>query len=179
GLNEGERIINLTGINDGEPIKSQELMMAVKSLDPTVAIASLTYVSPNTEGTLRIIPQKVGTTKIRVLVRDNGGLSEGASDSTYIEFTVNVKQVNALVQSERSFINVYPNPSNSQITVSSSGVNMAELTISDLSGRLLLQKDFDTEIGSSQLDVSNLTPGIYILTARGKETVLVTKFYKL
>ncbi|HEX8548842.1 MAG TPA: T9SS type A sorting domain-containing protein, partial [Cytophagaceae bacterium] len=56
--------------------------------------------------------------------------------------------------------------------------SITELSIADLSGRVLLQQTLASDDRSTQVDVSQLTKGLYIITAKGKQNVLVTKFYK-
>ena len=60
---------------------------------------------------------------------------------------------------------VYPNPSNSRVTISGGGINSTyELT--DITGKLLKSGTF-TEV-FNELDLSNFVKGIYILTVTGK-----------
>jgi hypothetical protein len=178
GINEGAKTIYLSGITDGEAVKSQNLTVTATAADPSVATVSLVYNSPSTEGTLVVTPVKVGTTKVKVLVKDNGGIAGSGVDSTFIEFTVNVTLVNSVADAERSTINVFPNPANGQINVSMSAESITELSIADLSGRVLLHQNMVSENNSTQVDVSELTKGLYIITAKGKKSVLVSKFYK-
>ncbi len=177
GMNEGTKIVNITGITDGELQKSQTLAVTSSSSDPTVATVSVSYTSPNSNGNLVITPLKVGTTKVRVLVKDNGGVANNASDSAFVEFTVNVQLVNGVEEAQRGTIAVFPNPANKQISVVVSSQNVTELNISDLSGRILIQQAVSSN-ESPVVDVSQLSEGTYIITAKGSKTVLVNKFYK-
>jgi hypothetical protein len=178
GISDGAETVNLTGITDGEVVKSQTLAVTAISADPSVATVSLVYNSPSSEASLVVTPVKVGTTKVKVLVKDNGGTAEGGIDSTFIEFTVNVTLVSSTAEAERSTINVFPNPANGHINVSMSAESITDLSIADLSGRVLLQQKMVSENKSTQVDVSDLTKGLYIITAKGRKSVLVTKFYK-
>ncbi|HEX8547895.1 MAG TPA: T9SS type A sorting domain-containing protein, partial [Cytophagaceae bacterium] len=178
GLDKGAKTVNLTGITDGEAVKSQVLAVSAKSADPGVAMVSVEYTSPNSTGNLVVTPVKVGTTKVRVLVKDNGGVANGGVDSTFTEFTVVVTQVTGVAKADQGTIYVFPNPANGQINVSMSAESITELSIADLSGRVLLQQTLASDDRSTQVDVSQLTKGLYIITAKGKQNVLVTKFYK-
>ncbi|HEX8546636.1 MAG TPA: T9SS type A sorting domain-containing protein, partial [Cytophagaceae bacterium] len=55
--------------------------------------------------------------------------------------------------------------------------DITELTIADLSGRVLLQPEV-TGKRSAEIDVSSLSKGLYIITAKGKQCVVVSKFYR-
>jgi glucose/arabinose dehydrogenase len=63
---------------------------------------------------------------------------------------------------------VYPNPANDRITVE--GVNVQQVRLTDLNGRLVLQSTLKT------IDISGLSKGIYQLTVNG---IAVDKVVKL
>ena len=83
-----------------------------------------------------------------------------------------------VAEMEGSAIHIFPNPVTNQINVSMSADAITELSISDATGRVLFSKSVSSDQESSQVDVSELTEGVYIITAKSYKTVLVTKFYK-
>lgn len=76
----------------------------------------------------------------------------------------------------RESIRVFPNPAESHMEVSSSLGNILGIDFSDLSGKKMLF--LSAEGKSTKVDVSQLAKGLYLLTVKGENTVLVTKFYK-
>jgi len=63
-------------------------------------------------------------------------------------------------------IQVYPNPTERLIEIS--GNQLMELTIKDLSGKIIVSKDRTTK-----LDLSNIAAGIYLLEVRNENHELV------
>ena len=54
-----------------------------------------------------------------------------------------------------------------------------DVQINDIDGRLVLQKGFYTEGGVYNMDVKNLLPGIYMVTAQSDNQIAVARFVKL
>ncbi len=93
----GEQIVNLTGIGAGAANEDQFLVVTATSSDPgLIPHPAVTYTSPNTSGSLAIIPvtNTSGTVTITVKVKDDGGTADGGVDSTLTSFTVTVNSVN-------------------------------------------------------------------------------------
>lgn len=87
-------------------------------------------------------------------------------DFAIVEGTLGVKGVEKITAS------VYPNPTNGVVSVQTESQNDVELTVYDLSGRVLL-----SNLGA-QIDISNLANGIYILkgtTEDGQFTKRIVK----
>ncbi len=76
-------------------------------------------------------------------------------------------------------IQVYPNPANSQISVSMPSDHISEIDIADINGKTWTSNSVSHGEKYITVDVSKLTKGLYLLTLKGKETVIVTKFHKL
>lgn len=105
------------------------------------------------------------------------GISVDSCDNLYISDRINrrVRRVTYnncnllavnMVTASRP-IAVYPNPASSMLTISS-GEQMNELTIYDVTGRIVLQKSVNSEqstVNSDQVtvDVTGLLPGIYFV----------------
>lgn len=91
------RIVNLTGLGDGDSDQAQTLTVTAVSNNPTlIADPTVTYTSPAATGTLSFIPlaNQNGTAIITVTVQDNGGTAEGGVDTVARTFTVTVTAVN-------------------------------------------------------------------------------------
>lgn len=63
----------------------------------------------------------------------------------------------------------YPNPARNQLFVDLPAGNWTRITLSDLSGRVILAEPLHTPSLRVQLDVGKLTPGLYTITLRGEE----------
>lgn len=85
-----------------------------------------------------------------------------------------VRQVSVLNEDVR----VYPNPAHHVLTVAcgKQGLNAATLSIADVTGRIAMTQQIDvTASGEVRVDVSNLVPGMYILTIGNAAGVYTTK----
>jgi hypothetical protein len=60
-------------------------------------------------------------------------------------------------------IKIYPNPTISYMEIQLSGKGISELCITNILGEVLFRKDFP-KAQSAQIDVSGLSPGVYILS---------------
>lgn len=60
-----------------------------------------------------------------------------------------------------SRINIYPNPVSKELTIDSKDLGVSKIEVVDLSGKLVLRKDFIN--ASQQLDVSFIDKGMYLL----------------
>lgn len=102
--------------------------------------------------------------------------SDGAcSSESYV--VQNVSECAGLADAQNSLLRVYPNPFSEQITVESAGSAPAELELTDLSGRIILNNVLDSSCKT--FVTSSLTQGVYLLTIRrqgtGKEARIVIK----
>jgi hypothetical protein len=75
---------------------------------------------------------------------------------------------------------IYPNPTLGNLDVITSGADLYEWMISDLTGRVVSKYNYTQpwERNYLQLNVSNLTNGLYhltIVTAEGKSTTMFQK----
>ena len=89
-------------------------------------------------------------------------------DSTYYFFHT-VVGIDDLVTQEEN-ITVYPNPANNKITISNNKEIPEEaiISISQINGQLVMQDKFQNQ-KLIQMDVSNLSNGIYLLKIRLKK----------
>ncbi len=71
-------------------------------------------------------------------------------------------------------IKVYPNPTQDYLNIkNTSDAEIEQLTVTDLSGKKVLQQN-----NASKIDVQNLTKGLYLLQVFSGETTYHTKFVK-
>lgn len=81
-------------------------------------------------------------------------------------------------QSEKSLSNydikIYPNPANSLVTITADNYTINKLIVNSVDGKQIFSKEIDPTY-SFELDASNFTNGIYILTIETKEGSVFTK----
>jgi len=89
--------INFLGVSYGFPDPPQVITVSAASSDQLmIPDPSITYVSPDTAGTLSFTPSlnANGTAIITVKVKDDGGTANGGVDSTHVDFMVEIIPVN-------------------------------------------------------------------------------------
>jgi hypothetical protein len=59
---------------------------------------------------------------------------------------------------------VYPNPSNNDVSISLKSNGTSNLTISDLTGKIVMNERINLENGTSKVDISALNSGMYLFT---------------
>ena len=74
-------------------------------------------------------------------------------------------------------ISLYPNPATSQIILETNGNVIKSITLFDLNGRLITQKDYAAS-SAYGLDVSRLSEGVYYLSIQTEGSVVVKRFIK-
>ena len=91
-LIEGEQVIQLTGISDGDEKWEQPLSVtATSSNQDVVDQVQISYTSPSETGELRFTPKALGTTEITVTVADED--TERGNESISITFRVEVTEL--------------------------------------------------------------------------------------
>ena len=74
------------------------------------------------------------------------------------------------------FFNIYPNPSNTSLTIETSSSDPFNIEITSLNGQLIYSGQMEGTI--HQLDLSSFQKGIYIITVRSKDFVTTQKVVK-
>ncbi|MFT6417646.1 MAG: hypothetical protein ACJARZ_003014 [Dokdonia sp.] len=74
-------------------------------------------------------------------------------------------------------VSLYPNPATSQIILETNGNFIQSITLFDLNGRLITQKDYAAS-SEYELDVSRLSEGVYYLSIQTEGSVVVKRFIK-
>ncbi|HPR25074.1 T9SS type A sorting domain-containing protein [Lentimicrobium sp.] len=102
-----------------------------------------------------------------------------SSDTAGIAFTFTACSYGMDELSPEDFINVYPNPARRDVTVSLDGpADFFDITLTDLSGRVIMRSGISkTMPGVSQtmFDLSDNSPGTYLLRITSKRGTVVTK----
>jgi len=93
--NDAEQTINLTGIDDGDPIGNQLLSLSV-SVQPSGILSNpvVSYTSPQNTGSIKFTPIGTGTATVTVKLKDDGGHAGESVDSVLTSFTVMVRNHN-------------------------------------------------------------------------------------
>jgi Secretion system C-terminal sorting domain len=78
-----------------------------------------------------------------------------------------------------SDLKVFPNPSSNFLKVNLPlDASIQQIVLNDLSGRVLLQKELDTNITEYSLDINNLPSGMYMVNFKSKDDVWTKKIVK-
>ena len=80
---------------------------------------------------------------------------------------------------DNATLKVYPNPATNTLHVEFEGTDdpQGTLTVTDLTGVVVLTRECHEPV--TRLDVSHLTPGLYVVSFRNAEGVVVRKFVKM
>ena len=79
--------------------------------------------------------------------------------------------INEVIESSTQ---IFPNPANNKLNIVSYGVNMTQIDIYSLDGKLIFRKDSNSN--SDKIDVSSLQSGIYILSINSNNYQVKRKF---
>lgn len=103
-----------------------------------------------------------GLADVYLIKTDSNGLTNYVTkinDNTYV--------LNVL-------LNIYPNPAKNKLTVES--LQKSTIEIIDIQGQTILQKQL--QLGQTDIDISELAKGLYILRLNSNDRTEVTKFVK-
>ena len=76
-------------------------------------------------------------------------------------------------------ISMYPNPAESQVTISnSSNIQLEKAAIYDMNGKLISETDLRTMTGEKVIDVSYLSAGVYIVQITSDESSAIKRLIK-
>lgn len=128
-----------------------------------------------------------GTHLVHVNWGANGGkvsctISNGCGNSTCnLTVTTNCREQGVAIQAQvENSISVYPNPSSGVFTLQLSGRNGQDafITVSDLQGRVIMQKIFSNENNSIEIDLSSYQSGMYLLEIKSESYFYTTRLIK-
>jgi hypothetical protein len=90
----------------------------------------------------------------------NKGLWDSNTGYNKLNATLKIDRITGIfLYSELNKIQIYPNPANGELFISSAPIG-SEISISDMSGRVLLTEKINSN--NHKIDVSNLKSGIYL-----------------
>ena len=106
-------------------------------------------------------------------------LSPSATAALYQQ---SLTAVNDVIGNIKNNISISPNPTSDQLRIKTEFAEVtefAELRITDITGRMILKKKIALENGVASLDVSTLTPGMYLLSImKDNLEMSISKFIK-
>ncbi len=86
---------------------------------------------------------------------------------------------NQTVLTVKTKIKVFPNPATNVVNILGlTNSNQANITISDVSGNVVIQRQWAIRNKALSIPVPNLKTGIYAVTIHSQEQQVQTKFYK-
>jgi hypothetical protein len=105
----------------------------------------------------------------------SGGFSENATSKGIFKYTGTVL---ALPTTEKAVFSVYPNPATDFITVNgASAASIKAIQVVDINGRTVKSLKFDG-ITETQVNISDLNAGVYVVTVSSEQGVSSTKIIK-
>ena len=175
----------LDGMNDGYPILAwqyKEPVPTQKTLPEVTGQGSVTVSETPTaqdicgtvlEGTTNdpLSYDSVGTYKITWKYEDSQGNTTTQKQTVVVE-----EEVTGIQSFSEKSITIYPNPAEKQLTVYSETEQGVKVTITDLSGRIHIQKNMSNN--EHVINVSEFTPGIYIIRLETSQSTVTKKFIK-
>ena len=168
--------VQLTGISAGSG-ENQTITVEAKALNPQLLpLLNVSYTSPQATGILTLQNNRtlIGTTSVRVLVRDNAGIANGGVDSLVRVFTINV-MLDTDLESDADEVPKayalhanYPNPFNPStiIPFTLPERTHVRLSVFDITGReraVLVNKEYGAGSHQISLDASELSSGVYLV----------------
>ena len=95
-------------------------------------------------------------------------------------FTLTIESVLGLDDNELdNAISMYPNPADSQVTISnSSNIQLEKAAIYDMNGKLIQQIDLSQMTGEQVIDVSYLSAGVYVVQIASDDSSAVKRLIK-
>jgi hypothetical protein len=126
-----------------------------------VFFASGTFGAPNTFAFIFNTP---GTYEYECTVGNHAATQFG---------TIVVNPVNSISRAEARVVDfsLFPNPTSAITTIDIQGQGMAQVSILDLTGKLVM-KPISMIAGSQPLDISMLSPGVYFVEVKGEAVVI-------
>jgi hypothetical protein len=179
-LSKGAETINLEGVDDGDPDKNQTISITASSSDEGIVAAPVVNWVPSLGvGSMKLTPVSLGNATITVTLKDNGGTEYGGLDTQSYTFEVYVYQEVGIDNDELKGIRIYPNPAGEHLNIATPPEFSAyHLSISDLSGKVLISKEVVDGLDEQQINISDLDAGMYVIVIETDEDNLRQIFIK-
>ncbi len=177
---DGEQVINLSGITDGDA-NDQELSLAA-TVSPAGIITDplITYSSPDATGTLTFstLTDQAGTAVITITVKDNGGTENGGIDSLKISFSVVVSLEDG-IEDLSSLIKYYPNPVKDKLMIQLPGSSdNTSIFIYNSMGMMIGNNEINFTGNNMSVDMSELSSGLYFVEINSNKLHQILKIVK-
>lgn len=119
--------------------------------------------------------QGVTTYDKLVFMFDVGNVGDGTSASTfYFDDVVQTATLSTEGDLDFSSVKIFPNPTNGRLFIQSNSINITKLELYSILGQKLVHKEDNLD----ELDISNLTNGIYLLQVYSGEKKISKKIIK-
>jgi len=88
--------------------------------------------------------------------------------NTGITFTTDLGAITGIEELLKGRFSYYPNPAQStlNVNVQYGGQGTEQLLLSDLSGKIHIRRQLQPSVQAHRIDISNMAPGVYVLTYR-------------
>src|SRR6056297_188358 len=174
----------LDGMNDGYPILAWQYEGPVPTLETLPEVRGQGSVTVSETPTAQDICGDPinGTTDDPLTYESEGTYTitwtyeDSQGNTTTQEQTVTVSAPDGINELEKAGINLYPNPVGDKINIRSTSEQVSRVVVTDLSGRVCLQKTTNNQ--NEVLNLSKLNSGIYLIqleTEKGKYTAKIVK----
>lgn len=179
-LSEGAETLDITGVDDGDEDKEQTISITASSSDEGIVAAPVVNWVPSLNlGSIKLTPVSVGEATITVTVKDNGGTDFGGIDTQNYTFVATVYETVGIDTDELKGIRIYPNPATDQLFLSMpSEFKNYNLIITDLSGKVMINKEIVDGYEEQQLNISDLDAGMYVIVIETENDNLRSIFIK-
>jgi hypothetical protein len=69
---------------------------------------------------------------------------------------------------------IYPNPTNGIVNISSNGNELSELTVKDITGKIVISKVFNS---NTTINLNNYAKGVYVVDIKNKKGAFTQKIF--
>ncbi len=170
--NSGLQTINLTGIDDGVGHVQNLTITAASDNTGLIPDPEISYTQGQSTATLSYTPvtDMTGDAGITLTVTDDGT----PEATTEIQFNISVIETG--VPKYQKETRIYPNPAADVLNIDLNGQQFDRLVVTDLTGRIVLNKSMKNVHSIYKLDVTGIEKGMYILMLKNSKESLTLRF---
>jgi glucuronoarabinoxylan endo-1,4-beta-xylanase len=169
--NAPPQTVNLSGISDGQGSTAGITMAAISS--DTSLVTDLQVADLAGDGTSSLVytpaAGRIGSAKISVTIDD------GESSRT-MSFYVTVEVPEGVGEMDDGKLLLYPNPAHDLLHVIIPETGFDELTITDMSGRVLMMRQIGRGSLLEHISLAGFEQGMYVATLRSQKTSIRSRF---
>lgn len=114
---------------------------------------------------------------LEMLINDTTITDTTIVDTTIVDTTIAIREINAVNWG----ITIYPNPTQDHLFIELSGAILdgeKDLLVFDLTGQFIAQTQIKSNVKQTQIDLTNLSPGVYIIRVDNGKHHYVGKIIK-